>query len=339
VSAPLIRRALSTLPVGISRVWLRRILLANLAAQVGIVLTGGIVRLTGSGLGCPTFPQCVPGSYIPVVNQPEGVHKYIEFGNRMLTTVVSVLAIAALLAVLRQVRAGHGGRRLLALGAVPFIGVMAQALIGGITVLTELNPTVVAVHFLVSMGLIAASTLLLLVALATAEPDRPDRLDGPEQSDQPVVVPAITRRLAGPTALTAALVLTVGTLVTGSGPHSGDAEDPNRFGFDIPLVTRFHSGLVWLFVLLVIAMVVTLARSAGPVDARRWSLALLVVTLGQGVIGYLQYALGVPAWLVAVHMLGASLFVITTTATVHAVRRRPVGAPMATPSGEGLVRT
>jgi cytochrome c oxidase assembly protein subunit 15 len=330
VSAPLIRRALSTLPVGISRVWLRRILLANLAAQVGIVLTGGIVRLTGSGLGCPTFPQCVPGSYIPVVNQPEGVHKYIEFGNRMLTTVVSVLAIAALLAVLRQVRAGHGGRRLLALGAVPFIGVMAQALIGGITVLTELNPTVVAVHFLVSMGLIAASTLLLLVALATTEPGR---------SDQPAAVPAITRRLAGPTALTAALVLTVGTLVTGSGPHSGDAEDPNRFGFDIPLVTRFHSGLVWLFVLLVIAMVVTLARSAGPVDARRWSLALLVVTLGQGLIGYLQYALGVPAWLVAVHMLGASLFVITTTATVYAVCRRPVGAPMATPSGEGLVRT
>jgi heme a synthase len=331
VSAPLIRRARAALPVGISRVWLRRILLANLLAQVGIVLTGGVVRLTGSGLGCPTFPQCVPGSYIPVVNQPEGIHKYIEFGNRMLTTVVSVLAVAALLAVLRYVRAGHGGRRLLALGALPFVGVMAQALIGGITVLTELNPTVVAVHFLVSMGLIAASTLLLLIAV-------PAENETETETDR--AVPVLTRRLAGPTALTAALVLTLGTMVTGSGPHSGDAEDPNRFTFDIPLVTRTHSGLVWLFVLLVVAIVVTLARSGGPADARRWSAALLVVTLGQGVIGYLQYALGVPAWLVAVHMLGASLFVIATTGTVYAVlRRRTVGPPVPTPSGEGLVRT
>jgi cytochrome c oxidase assembly protein subunit 15 len=328
VAATLISRALSTLPVGITRPWLRRILLANLVAQVGIVLTGGVVRLTGSGLGCPTFPECVPGSYIPVVNQTQGIHKYIEFGNRMLTTVVSVLAVAALLAVLRHVRAGQAGRRLLALGAVPFIGVMAQALIGGITVLTQLNPTVVAVHFLVSMGLIAGSTLLLLVAVPPLETTGP--------ADEPLPVsPPLTRRLAAAAGVTAAAVLTLGTLVTGSGPHSGDAEDPNRFGFDIPLVTRMHSGFVWLFVLLVIAIVVTLARGAGPQRARGWSTALLLVTLGQGLIGYLQYALGVPAWLVAVHMLGASLFVITTTGTVFAVlqarpgrttTKRPAGA-------------
>jgi len=336
VAEPLIRRALSSLPAGISRglpagisrVWLRRILLANLVAQVGIVLTGGIVRLTGSGLGCPTFPQCVPGSYIPVVNQTQGIHKYIEFGNRMLTTVVSVLAIAALLAVVRYVRAGQAGRRLLVLGAVPFIGVMAQALIGGISVLTQLNPTVVAVHFLVSMGLIAGSTVLLLVAVPPLE----------EPAGR--AVPVITRRLAVAAALTAAAVLTVGTTVTGSGPHSGDAEDPNRFGFDIPLVTRLHSGFVWLFVLLVIAIVVTLARAAGPADARRWSGALLAVTLAQGVIGYLQYALGVPAWLVGVHMLGASLFVIATTGTVRAVlRSRAVDRQLPSTVGDGLVRT
>ena len=329
MAVPLIRRALSSLPIGITRVWLRRILLANLVAQVGIVLTGGVVRLTGSGLGCPTFPQCVPGSYIPVINQPQGVHKFIEFGNRMLTTVVSVLAVAALLAVLRYVRAGQAGRGLLVLGAVPFIGVMAQALIGGITVLTQLNPTVVAVHFLVSMGLIAGSTLLLVVAVPAVEPDRP--------SDP--IVPVLTRRLAATAGVVAAAVLTLGTMVTGSGPHSGDAEDPNRFGFDIPLVTRLHSGFVWLFVLLVIAVVVTLTRSAGPADARRWSVALLLVTLGQGVIGYLQYALGVPAWLVAVHMLGASLFVITTTGTVYTAHRdRTPASPVPAAAGEGLVR-
>jgi cytochrome c oxidase assembly protein subunit 15 len=315
VAETLISRALSTLPVGISRVWLRRILLANLVAQVGIVLTGGVVRLTGSGLGCPTFPQCVPGSYIPVVNQPEGIHKYIEFGNRMLTSVVSILAVAALLAVLRHVRAGQGGRRLLAFGALPFVGVMAQALIGGITVLTHLNPTVVAVHFLVSMALIAVSTLLLLVAVPRLEAD-------------PGPAPTITRWLAGAAALAAAGVLILGTLVTGSGPHSGDAEDPNRFSFDIPLVTRLHSGFVWLFVFLAIALAVVLTRTAGQDAARRWSIALLLVTLAQGVIGYLQYALGVPAWLVGVHMLGASLFVIATTGTVHAVfGRRPADQP------------
>ncbi len=311
----LIRRALSALPVGISRVWLRRILLANLIAQVGIVLTGGVVRLTGSGLGCPTFPQCVPGSYTPVVNQPEGIHKYIEFGNRMLTSVVSIMAIAALIAVLRYVRAGHGGRRLLAFGALPIIGVLAQALIGGISVLTQLNPTVVAVHFLVSMGLITVSTLLLLVAVPHAEV-------------KPVSVPSpIVRRLAVAAGVTAAAVLILGTAVTGAGPHSGDAEDPNRFGFDIPVVTRLHSGFVWLFVLLVVALVITLTRSTGHDTARRWSVALLLVTVAQGVIGYLQYALGVPAWLVGVHMLGASLFVIATTGTVHAVFRRPSELP------------
>lgn len=308
------RRFLSNLPAGITRVWLRRILLANLIAQVGIVLTGGVVRLTGSGLGCPTFPQCVPGSYIPVVNQAEGVHKYIEFGNRMLTSVVSILAIAALLAVVRKVRSGDGDRRLVILGAVPFIGVMAQALIGGISVLTELNPAVVAFHFLVSMGLIAGSTVLLLVAVPSTEPSTGE-------------LPPIVRRLAAAAAVTAAAVLTLGTGVTGSGPHSGDAADPNRFGFDIREVTKLHSGFVWLFVLLVVAIVVTLARNAGPAGARRWSVALLVVTFGQGAIGYLQYALGVPAWLVGVHMLGASLFVITTTGTVHAVFRKAPSEP------------
>jgi heme a synthase len=308
----LIRRTLSAVPRGISRTWLRRILLANLVAQVGIVLTGGVVRLTGSGLGCPTFPECVPGSYLPVVTQPQGIHKYIEFGNRMLTFVVTVLAIAALVAVVRHVRAGGGGRRLLALGAVPFLGVLAQALIGGITVLTALNPTVVAVHFLVSMALIAGSTLLLLVAVPPTPPTPPV---------PPRPTPVAARWLSAAAALTATLVLTLGTTVTGSGPHSGDAEDPNRFSFDIPLVTRTHSGAVWLFVLLVIALVVILRRAGAPEPAQRWSLGLLLVTFAQGVIGYLQYALGVPAGMVAVHMLGAALFTITTTATAYTVHR------------------
>jgi len=320
----LIRRARSALPTGISRAWLRRILLINLVAQIGIVITGGVVRLSGSGLGCPTFPECVSGSILPVVHQPQGFHKYIEFGNRMLTTVVTLTALAALLAVLRYVRAGQGGRRLLAFAALPLIGVAAQALIGGISVLTALNPTVVAVHFLVSMGLITVSTLLLLVAVPADESRRVDLGVG--------IVPALVRRLTVAAAAVAAVVLMLGTGVTGSGPHSGDAEDPNRFSFDIPLVTRLHSGSVWLFVLLAIAIVVLLRRADGPDDARRWSVALLGITLAQGVIGYLQYALGVPAPLVAVHMLGASLFVVATTGTAYStLRRRPAVTAAALP--------
>jgi heme a synthase len=307
-------RLRDALPVGVSTTWLRRILLANLVGQIVIVLTGGVVRLTGSGLGCPTFPQCVPGSYTPVVTQPQGFHRYIEFGNRMMTTVLTALATAALLAVLRYVRAGGGAhrRRLLVLGAIPLLGVAVQALIGGITVLTELNPAVVAVHFLVSMALIAGSTLLVLEALAPAA-------GGGWTATRPVS--ALTVAVT----LVAAVVLSLGTLVTGSGPHSGDADDPNRFGFHIAVVARMHSGAVWLFVLLVVALVWALARPDAPSGARtarRGAGVLLAVTLAQGVIGYAQYALGVPVVLVALHMLGAALLVVSTTYTAFQVLRR-----------------
>jgi heme a synthase len=326
VAVSVIRRALSTLPAGISRTWLRRLLLANLAGQVLIVLSGGIVRLTGSGLGCPTFPQCVPGSYIPVVTQPQGVHKLIEFGNRMLTFVLTLLAVAALLAVLRHVRAGGEGRRLLWLGAVPFIGVMAQALIGGISVLTELNPTVVAIHFLVSMSLIAGSTLLLLVAVPA-----PTTSPLPE----PWTAPNPVRALAIGLAVVTAPVLALGTAVTGSGPHSGDANDPNRFSFNVATVAHLHAGAVWMFVALLLALIVALRHAGAPAFARRRATILLVITLAQGVIGYVQYALGVPIALVAVHMLGASLLVVGTTALAYGVlSRRSSRACGPEPAGE-----
>ena len=297
---------------GITRPWLRGVLVANLVGQVLIVFTGGIVRLTGSGLGCPTFPECVSGSYLPVVHQPQGFHKYIEFGNRMLTFVLTALAVAALLAVRRWVRAGNADRRLLIFGAVPFAGVLAQALIGGISVLTKLNPTVVAIHFLVSMALISGSTLLLLVALAAPAAGSPGLEPG---SRRPPVL--WTRPLAVALAVVTVPVLALGTVVTGAGPHSGDAHDPNRFNFAIHTVARMHSEAVWLFVILLVALLATLRRGDGPEPAQRRALILLALTLAQGVIGYVQYALGVPAALVAAHMLGASLLVVAVTATVY----------------------
>jgi heme a synthase len=303
---------------------LRVVLIANLVAQIGIVVTGGLVRLTGSGLGCPTWPQCVPGSYTPVVNQPQGIHKEIEFGNRLLTFVVSTLALAALAVVLQHVRttrkrrdpqAMPSGRGLVLLAAVPLAGVLAQAVLGGVTVITGLHPAWVAAHFLVSAGLIAGSTLLLIEALRWEASPSPSQDTERPRSE--------VRWLAIAVGVVAAAVIMLGTVVTGSGPHSGDAAAPARFGFDPRTVSWLHADTVWLFVGLVLALVLALRLTGAAQRAQRWSVALLVVTLGQGLVGYVQYATDLPIGLVSLHMLGACLLVVAVTGSLHAVLRRP----------------
>ena len=303
---------------------LRVALLVNLAAQVGIVLTGGLVRLTGSGLGCPTWPQCVPGSYTPVVQQPQGWHKDIEFGNRMLTFVVGVAGVAALVLTWRYVRRAQLPRRLLALAAAPLLGVVAQAVLGGVTVLTGLSPATVAAHFLLSMVLVAASTVLYLAVCAPT----------PAASVRREIV-----QLGWAVAALAGVVLVLGTVVTGSGPHSGDADRPARFGFDPRTVSWLHADAVWLFVGLVVALVVALRLSSAPVASRR-AVGLLVVTLLQGVIGYVQYATDLPVALVAAHLLGASSLVVAVTAVLVALtgtpaaRWLPASAPLPATAAE-----
>jgi cytochrome c oxidase assembly protein subunit 15 len=300
----------------------RWVLLANLAAQIGIVLTGGLVRLTGSGLGCPTWPQCVPGSYTPVAQQPQGYHKQIEFSNRLLTFVVLVAALAALVVVVRAVRRGQAPRLLL-LGAVPLVGVFAQALLGGVTVLTGLSPVTVAAHFLLSMLLIAGSTLLLLRA-------RPELA-----VSWPVLPRRELRWLGLGIVLVGSVLLMLGTVVTGSGPHSGDA-DTSRFGLDPKAMSWLHADAVWLFVGLVVTTVVALRLVGAPAAARTRSLWLLGVTLAQGVIGYVQYFAGLPVPVVAAHLLGAALLVVAITALAESVGalsrpvavRSPADAPV-----------
>ncbi len=157
-------------PRGGSR-WLGPILLANLVAEVGIVVTGGLVRVTGSGLGCPTWPECTDGSITPTIEQPEGFHKYIEFGNRTLTSVLVVLALASVVAVFLW-----AARRPMKVAALVVLGgVVVQAVLGGITVLVGLNPAVVAAHFLLSMGLVAASSYLWFARHEAAGPPRAAR--------------------------------------------------------------------------------------------------------------------------------------------------------------------
>ena len=294
----------------------RRLALASVAANCAIVVTGGLVRLTGSGLGCPTWPECVPGSYTPVVEQPQGYHKQVEFGNRLLTFVVGVVAIAVLVAVVRHLRRTDGPRRLAVLAAAPLLGVVAQAVLGGVTVLTGLSPATVAAHFLLSMVLVAASTVLLLAVVAP----------------QPAL--AVRRELSWlvtALALVAAVVLVLGTVVTGSGPHSGDADTPARFGLDPRSASWLHADAVWLFVGLVAALLFALRLTDAPAVARRRGVRLLVVTLLQGVVGYVQYATDLPVLLVVLHMLGASLLVVAVTATVLAVRGTPGGSLLAEP--------
>lgn len=295
-------------PHGLRR-WMRWALVANVVAQVGIVVTGGIVRLTGSGLGCPTWPQCVDGSYVFVADQTQGFHKYIEFGNRTLTSVVSLTALLSLVAVVVDVRRRRRPRRLLALGALPLVGVAAQAVIGGITVLTGLSPATVALHFCVSAAIVAVSTVLLV---------RAGQPDGPRA---PVVRAEVWWTGIALAALTAVVVV-LGTVVTGSGPHSGDSGANARFGLDPRAVSWLHADavLVWFGVLLV--LLVALRLTDAPAAARRAALVVLGVGLLQGVIGYVQYLTGLPVVAVALHMLGACLLVVAVTRAVMTLHQR-----------------
>lgn len=285
-------------------VWLPRILWASLVAEVGIVVTGGLVRLTGSGLGCPSWPQCVPGSYTPVPHQEQGFHKYIEFGNRTLTGVVGLAAILAVYAVWRW---AAGRRDLMTPALVVLAGVAVQAVLGGITVRTGLNPATVSAHFMVSMVLVAASALLVF------------RQRGP-QGPRPLVVHPLVERLGWLSCAVAVVVLALGTVVTGSGPHSGDAVEPARFGFDPRTISWLHADAVMLFVGLVVAVwVASRLTGSTPRPGKAWGV-VFAVTLAQGAVGYGQYLTGLPWVVVLLHMFLASLLVVVLTRAMVALR-------------------
>ncbi|GAA2744304.1 COX15/CtaA family protein [Terrabacter aerolatus] len=301
-------RAAGRLPT-VPSSWVRPLLVANLVAEVGIVVTGGVVRLTGSGLGCSTWPECQPGSFTPVRTPASSFHDLVEFGNRTLTGVVGVLALVSLWVVLTR----WPQRRRLHLAAVGVLaGIPAQAVLGGITVLTGLNPWPVMSHFLLSMVLVALSTAVVRGAR--------DEVSGPGE----LVVHPLARRLALGTSAVGAAVLLLGVVVTGSGPHSGDADHPARTGFDPRFVSWMHADAVMLFCGLVIATLVAVSISAETSEARRAWTVVLVVTLAQGLIGYVQYFTKLPEALVLLHMLGASLLVVSLTFGVLSTRRHPV---------------
>lgn len=253
--------------------------------QSALVITGGAVRVTGSGLGCPTWPECTPGSYTPVPGQAEGaLHAWIEFGNRLLTFALLFAALATVIAILRA-----GRRDLRFLGATQVLGILGQGVLGGITVLTDLNPLAVGSHLLLSILLIAAATSLH------------------SRRHHPYVRTSSTQvrisRLSLAHINVAFIAITIGTLVTGSGPHAGDVDAP-RLDFAITTITRFHSLSVWL--LMGITIVFLLSKSLN-FETKRWLRIFLVLAIAQGGLGYIQYFLGVPEGLVVLHLLGSVL--------------------------------
>ncbi|CAB4863948.1 MAG: heme A synthase [Actinobacteria bacterium] len=276
----------------------RAIFVANLVAQMAIVVTGAVVRVTNSGLGCPTWPECVEGSYVPTTRQAETWHKYVEFGNRMLTFALVVLAVAAIVAVIadmrRRSRLGLPSRRvLLLLACIPILGTVAQAVLGGITVLTGLHPATVSAHFLLSMAIIAGC-----VALVVRSRD---------PGDQPVIM--LVRReirvLTWGLVAIAGVVVLLGVIVTGSGPHSGDPLSENRFSFDPRTVSWLHADVVLLFLGLLAALLLALRLTDAPTGARRAAWILTGVAVAQGAVGYIQYFTGLPIVAVIVHVTGA----------------------------------
>ena len=282
--------------------WIRPAAIASLAVNILIVVTGGVVRLTGSGLGCPTWPRCTEQSFVP--HRALGWHGAIEFGNRMVTFLLAAVAIATFVVAWR-----YGRRSLTRLAFVLALGVPAQAVIGGVTVLTDLNPWIVAFHLLVSLAMIGVAVVLLR---------RIDEGDGPPV---PLVADGTTW-LVRATFLAGWAVLYVGTVVTGSGPHAGSIDSP-RNNLDPRALSQLHTDVVFLLLGLTVAAVLVLRTVDAPERARRAASALLVVELAQGLVGFVQYFTDLPVALVTLHLLGAALTSAALTWLLVSVRERP----------------
>ncbi|HEY5820642.1 MAG TPA: COX15/CtaA family protein [Propionibacteriaceae bacterium] len=278
----------------------RRWAVASLVANVLIVVTGALVRLTGSGLGCPTWPRCSADSY--VTHPALGLHGAIEFGNRLLTFVLVIIAIATWASALLLRERGRKRRDLRWLSGGMLLGIPVQAVIGGISVLTQLNPFVVALHLMVSMVLIALSVWLVRRSRAIV--------------GAPAAKPAVV--LVRVAFVLMWVTVWLGTVVTGSGPHAGDENAP-RTGFDGAFVTHAHAAAVYATIAVTLACLLLLRSRA--------ALMVVAVEVLQAAIGLTQYHLGLPIGLVLLHLLGASLSIAAITNLFLSVRSRPHAAP------------
>ncbi|WP_245673865.1 COX15/CtaA family protein [Actinoplanes rectilineatus] len=292
---------------------LRPLALASLIANITLIVTGAAVRLTGSGLGCPTWPRCTDDSYTTTAEM--GVHGMIEFGNRLLTFVLVGLAIATFAAAIAQ---RPRRKAVVWLSVAVGFAVPAQGVVGGITVLSGLNPWVVGLHFIVSIVMIAGCYALW-------------RRAGEGGGDKIWHVPAPIRHLAWLTTAASFAVIAAGVVVTGSGPHAGD-HGAARNGLDPTQISQVHADLVFLLIGLSVALWFALRATGAPATAVRAAAVLVIVEFSQGLIGFVQYFTHLPIILVGVHMLGSGLVWTSTLAVLWALRERPV--VVAAPAGE-----
>ncbi|WP_082967860.1 COX15/CtaA family protein [Mycolicibacterium monacense] len=302
-------RLVDLLPLPSLRVQ-RAIAIAVILTQGGISVTGAIVRVTASGLGCPTWPQCFPGSFTPVPHaEVPGIHQAVEFGNRLITFLVVLTAAAAVLAVTRARRR----REVLVYAWLMPASTVAQAVIGGVTVLTGLLWWTVAIHLLVSMAMVWLAVLLFV------------KIGQPDGGTPVRTVPKPLRQLTLLSAVTLSAVLVTGTLVTGAGPHAGDKsiEQPvPRLQVEITTLVHLHSSLLIAYLSLLVALGFALmaVRAPRPVLIRLG--VLIGIAAAQGMVGAVQFVTGVPAALVAVHVAGAAACPAATAALWASMRQR-----------------
>ncbi|MFF6876357.1 MULTISPECIES: COX15/CtaA family protein [unclassified Streptomyces] len=298
----------------------RRAALSALLMAVLIVVTGGAVRLTGSGLGCPTWPKCTDDSL--TTTSAMGFHGAIEFGNRMLTYVLCAAVGWAIIAARSQKPYRRG---LVLLGWVQFWIVMSNAVLGGIVVLVGLNPYTVAAHFVATSALIAVATVMWQ---RTREGDAAPR---------PLVGKAVRQLVWFLTAAAAALIL-VGTVVTGAGPHAGDSSEVERMPVDWETVSKLHAVLAWIVVTLTFALWFVLKAVDAPKNPLARTRELFLILLAQGVIGYVQYFTDLPEVLVGLHMLGSAVMWIWVLRVVLSLRERSeAGADLPGPATEAAL--
>ena len=259
----------------------------SLISQILIVVTGGLVRLTASGLGCPTWPKCTADSLTTVPAQ--GYHGVIEFGNRLLTFALLVIAVLTLISVLRS--SARKQLRLTVPSVILFLGIPAQAILGGFTVLTHLNPWLVGSHFVLSGVMIAFASVLVWRV----------------KQVEPQVVPQVVYSLSPALTVFGAIAVVVGVLVTGAGPHSGDASSI-RNGLNLDVWQHYHSYPAYAMLALIVVQLALLIRAkvSPSTQVFRVTVLFLTVSVVQAVIGVVQARLGVPPLLVGLHMAGAA---------------------------------
>ncbi len=284
--------------------------IANLIAQIGIIVTGGLVRLTGSGLGCSTWPMCEPGQFAPEFHAEMTFHPIIEFGNRTLTGVLSVIAGLLLLSVILDKSRTAAIKKLV---WWPIILIVVQAVVGGITVHVDLHPAVVGIHMIISVALVALSTVIVY------------RVSPRERDDTTQIFPRI-KQIVAALGVWMLPIVVLGVIVTGAGPHSGDDEVGYRFSVDPMMMARFHALSVWVFVALLALLGFLIYRSRAKnvnlapqqlVNGFWWVVA---ITALQGAIGYYQTFNGLPWVVVTFHLLGVGLFAMATTNLVLLTR-------------------